>query len=133
MDLNREPQEMARDASEEIRALNHRTINRGSYTYPGQVAVTAEGLRDMASRLPQALQQMRAGLAELEQAAQIRMENGSAPGPHVADVALRLEDAERAARSLQAALKEAHSTLFSMGMPWGDEEDDPAPDVSASM
>lgn len=117
LNLNREPQEMARDASEEIRCLNHRTINRGSYTYPGQVAVTAEGLRDMASRLPQTLQQMRAGLAELEQARQIRMENGSAPGPHVADVNLCLENAERATHSLQRALQEAHSTLFSMGMP----------------
>jgi hypothetical protein len=124
MDLNREPPEMARGAAEEVRCLNHRTINRGSYTYPGQVAVTAEGLRDMASRLPQALQQMRAGLAELERGAQIRMENGSAPGPHVADVSLCLEDAERAAHSLQRALQEAHSTLFSMGMPWGDAEDD---------
>jgi hypothetical protein len=132
MDLKREPQEMARGAAEEIRCLNHRTINRGSFTYPGQVAVTAEGLKEMASRLPQALQQMRAGLAELEQAEKIRMENDSAPGPHVADVNQCLEDAERAARSLQDALQGAHSTLFSMGMPWGDDEDESAPAVSGS-
>src|SRR4051794_30815036 len=114
MDLNREPQEMAREGAEEIRCLNHRTINTGSYTYPGQVAVTVEGLRELAARLPQALQQMRDGLSELDRAGKIRMENGSDPHPHVVDVAECLKKAEQAANALRATLQEAHFTLFSM-------------------
>jgi hypothetical protein len=128
MDLNREPQEMAREGAEEIRCLNHRTINTGSYTYPGQVAVTVEGLRELAARLPQALQQMRDGLSELDQAGKIRMENDSEPHPHVVTVFQDLENAERAAGLLHDSLREAHSTLFSMGMPWGQADED---DVSA--
>ena len=50
------------------------------------------------------------------------MENDSEPRPHVVAVTRRLEEAERAANSLQTALREAHATLFSMGMPWGDSE-----------
>lgn len=124
MDLNREPQQMARAGAEEIRCLNHRTINAGSYTYPGQVATTTEGLRELASRLPQALSQMRAGLDELDRAAKIRMEDGSAPHPHVVNAAEYLEAAERAAHALHTALRDAHSILFSMGMPWEYADDD---------
>jgi hypothetical protein len=124
MDLDREPQQMARAGAEEIRCLNHRTLNSGSYTYPGQVAATAEALRELASRLPQAFQQMRTGLAELDRAGKIRMENGSEPHPHAVAVARHLEEAERAATAMYAALRETHSTLFSMGMPWEYAEDD---------
>jgi hypothetical protein len=130
MDLNREPQQMAREGADEIRCLNHRTINADSYTYPGQVATTVEALRELAARLPQALRQMSAGLAELDQADKIRMENDSDPHPHVVDVTQCLEKAERAANSLNDALREAHSTLFSMGMPWESAEDGDDEDVA---
>lgn len=122
MNLDREPQEMARAGSEEIRALNHRTIREGAYTYPGQMAMTTEGLRDLASRLPQALQQMCDGLSALEAAGKIRTENDSAPEPHAADARSSLRRAEAAAGLLEAALRDAHSVLFSMGMPWEDDE-----------
>jgi hypothetical protein len=124
MDLNREPRQIASAAAEEVRALNHRTLDPKAFTQPGDVSDTANSVASIVERLPQALNQMAAGLSVLEEAGRIRMDDGS-------QVAVRAEEARQylmAARDgldgVLADLRRATGPLSHMGGLWEDEEDD---------
>lgn len=67
VDLTKTPRQLADDADEAIRALNHVTMNRrDEWEYPGDAYSVTGSLGSMAARLPQALQQIQRFLNELE-------------------------------------------------------------------
>ena len=60
-----DPHDLVNAAAQQLRALNHLTINDGSYTQPVSVYDAALALRDLAAHLPQALAQLQSGLDQL--------------------------------------------------------------------
>ncbi|WP_331728791.1 hypothetical protein OG693_39425 (plasmid) [Streptomyces sp. NBC_01259] len=133
MDLDREPQKIARAAGDEIRALNHRTIDvKGFYGHdedgsyisaaPLNASATVEALVALTDRLPQALQQISRAVQHLEEQQAIRMADGSDVADQVS-VALRgLLDAEQAVKVANVHLREAGRPLANMGGHFSDDE-----------
>ena len=62
MDLDRSPAEIARTAGNEIRTLNHRTLQRSAFTYPSEIQDTVTGLAAVLLGLPQSLDQIYHGI-----------------------------------------------------------------------
>lgn len=126
MRLDREPQELARAASDVIRQLNHATLAvEGFYGHdedgpyinaaPSNVSATVEALVALTDRLPQALEQASRALQHLEEEQAIRMADGSDVNEQVS-VALRsLLDAEQAVKMANVHLREAGRPLANMG------------------
>lgn len=126
MDLNREPQEIAYTAAEEIRALNHRTMpGQNAFPYPPDVSKTVLALVSMTERIPQTLAQLRSGLRGLEEREGIVMDDGSTVADEVATALRALLRAEQAFTAARGALQEASTPLFHMGGVLADE-DEPA-------
>lgn len=133
MDLDRDPQNIARTAGDEIRALNHRTIDvQGFYgqdedgpyisAAPSNVCFTLEALVALTDRLPQALQQISRAVQHLEEQQAIRMTDGSDVADQVS-VALRgLLDAEQAVKVANVHLREAGRPLANMGGHFNDND-----------
>ncbi|MFD7867354.1 hypothetical protein [Streptomyces sp. NPDC059783] len=126
VDLDREPQKIARNAADEIRALNHRTIDaQGFYGHdedgpyisaaPPNISATVEALIALTDRLPQALQQASRALQHAEEQHAIVMADGADVADQVS-VALRgLLDAEQAVKMANVHLREAGRPLANMG------------------
>ncbi|MFJ1900487.1 hypothetical protein [Streptomyces sp. NPDC088115] len=126
MDLNREPQRIARMAASEVQELNHKTIDvKGYYgededglfisAVPPNVCATVEALIALTDRLPQALQQASRALQHAEERQVIRMADGSDVGDHVSRALRGLLDAEQAVKVANAHLREAGTPLAAMG------------------
>jgi hypothetical protein len=124
MDLNRTPSEISSAAAEEIRALNHRTGNPKAFTEPADVANTASHLATLLERLPQALQQMDAGLTQLEQTTGIRMDTGTAPEEAVDLARSYLRAAREGLGGVLNDLRCASAELSHMSGPWPDSDDE---------
>lgn len=130
MGLTREPWTIAYAAADEIRALNHRTIDvegfYGEYNVinsaPPAVCGTVEGLIALTDRLPQALQQAARALQYLEEQQAIRMADGSDVDAQVSRALRGLLDAEQAVKVANAHLREAGTPLAAMGGHFLDEE-----------
>lgn len=131
MDLNRTPAKIADAAAEEIRALNHRTLDPGAYEQPPEVSGAVSALMTLVQRLPQAVRQAQSGLMTLDDQNMIRLDYGDGSRTElvnaVSTAVFGLTEAcgllERAAQELKAAA----GPLSHMGGPWpADGEDDEA-------
>lgn len=130
MDLKRTPPAIGHAAAEEIRALNHRTLDPKAFTQPGDVSGVADALATLLERLPQAVAQMQAGLRELEQRDAIRLDDvaagdstARAVSDRVAAVQSALGDTREDLSRALATLKRAAGPLSHMGGLWEDDEE----------
>lgn len=131
MDLTRTPPAIASEAAEQIRQLNHRTLDPKAFTQPGDVSDVANAIATLVQRLPQTLQQMEAGLLTLEEREAIRLDDvreGSASQKDISDrvsaVLSALRDAREDLERAHTALQRATSPLSHMGGLWEDDEED---------
>ncbi|WP_228981448.1 hypothetical protein [Streptomyces sp. DH12] len=133
MDLDRTPDQIARAASEEIRALNHRTLAPGAFhgddgfrgVAPARLSSTVQGILELTQRLPQTMQQLRRGLRQLEEEQAIRMTTGRDPDEEVATALRALLNAEEAFKAAEHALRVAGAPMSAMG---GYMDEEPAED-----
>lgn len=130
MDLNRTPSQIANAAAEEVRALNHRTLDTKAFKQPGDVSDTAIAVASLLERLPQTLQQLEAGLVQLQHADAIRLDTkplaGTSPqdiADEVAAVTSALSEARRMLGAARTAMREATGPLSHMGGLWDDEDE----------
>jgi uncharacterized protein YicC (UPF0701 family) len=131
MDLNRTPAEIASAAAEEVRALNHRTLDPKAFTQPGDVSDVADAVATLVQRLPQTLQQLEAGLEALYDRDAIRLDDireGYASQKDISNRVSAVRSALRQAREdlsqVHATLQRATSPLSHMGGQWEDEDDE---------
>jgi hypothetical protein len=131
VDLNRTPQQIASAMAEEARALNHRTLKTDAFPYPADVSDTAVGIAAVVQRLPEALQQLEAGLKALDEADRIRLADRHPNEVSQSDIAnavstalFGLSEARQALGVAEGHLRTATSVLGSLGAPWNDNEDD---------
>ncbi|MEW2402175.1 hypothetical protein [Streptomyces sp. NPDC046862] len=131
MDLNRTPAQIANAAADEIRTLNHRTIDRKAFEQPGDVAATVEALTRLVQGLPQSLQQLEAGLNKLHDDQRIRLDD--LPPEAVSQQEMRrrvvtvtsaLQEARVTLSRLDHQLKWAVAPLSHMGGLWEGDEDE---------
>ncbi|MFB7867324.1 hypothetical protein [Streptomyces sp. NPDC056069] len=124
MDLTRSPETTAYAAAEEVRALNHLTLPRNTYSHPAEVQSTASGLNALLLNLPQSLDQLTAGLGHLEQTRELRTHDGSDVAQVVskarADIAAATAHVHEAQRALQAVV----NGLAVVGMRYVPEDDE---------
>lgn len=128
MDLDRTPSAIAHACADELRALNHRTLNAKAYEDAPEVAEVISALATLTERLPQALQQAEAGLRALDGADQIRLDHGNGSRQElstaVSTVRTSLEYARNDLARAHEQLRAAAGPLSSMGGPWPDEDGD---------
>lgn len=107
-----QPPDLADQAAESIRALNHLTPE--GLVYPGDLYEVIASLKLMAQRLPQLFGQLTAWL-ELEYAAgRIAHDSGQIPEPWVHEVTGSLAHAGAGAAALADALNTAHNACFGL-------------------
>ncbi|MFD7995476.1 hypothetical protein [Streptomyces mexicanus] len=131
MDLNRTPAQISRAMAEEARALNHRTLKADAFDNAPSVADTADGIAAVIQRLPQAIQQLEAGLQALADDNQIRLADRhprevSAKDVHdaVFDVLWNLKEAREGLGRLNEHVRAATRRLSNMGGPWPEQDTD---------
>jgi hypothetical protein len=118
MDLTREPVTIARSAAEEIRALNHRTINRGAFEEPSEIYSTVGGLAQTVQGMPQAIQQIWGHLHAMRDDDAIRMDNDTEASLEVERVRMELDEARKHLAQAAKKLDRASSVLAHMGGQW---------------
>jgi uncharacterized membrane protein YdfJ with MMPL/SSD domain len=123
MDLSKTPGQLATEAADAIRALNHKTLN-DSYETPPAVGEVAYALRTLVERLPQALNQMTAGLVGLDDESAIRMDDGTDHVYAVAECVAANQAAQSLLEQLQAELAIVSARTSHMGSHWPDDEGD---------
>lgn len=110
------PAQLADQAAEAIRALNHRTQHADALPYPTDVYDAVGGLQHMAYGLPQALGQLRDRLDQFHASGRLRSDAGSGDLPErLRQARAWLANATAAADGLGQALGEAHSHLSHLG------------------
>ncbi|MFR9794269.1 hypothetical protein ACL07V_37545 [Streptomyces sp. MB22_4] len=129
MDLDRTPSEISFAMAEEARALNHRTLNPKVFEAPSDIAYTADGITALIQRLPQALQQLQAGLETLHADERIRLADRP---PHqvtqndidraVFNALCALHDAEHTLATVEERLRSAGRVLGNLGAPWPEDD-----------
>lgn len=131
MDLDRTPSQIANAVAEEIRALNHRTLNTKAFDgQPGNVSDTAIAIATLLERLPQALQQLEAGLIQMEDGNRIRLDTKPLNETSRADirhevftVTNALSETRRLLREAHIEIREATGALSHMGGMFDDDGD----------
>jgi hypothetical protein len=118
MNLNREPATIAQAAAEEIRALNHRSLDAGAFEQPADVYRTVEALAALAHGLPQAIEQTWKQLRAMEQDGAIRMDNGTDVSAEMEKIRLALSEARRLLATGGGFLRDASAALSHMGGQW---------------
>jgi hypothetical protein len=118
MDRSRTPYDIASAASEEIRALNHRTLDGAGYDHPARVTETAGALSALASRMQQALAQLDTGFVELLDTGRVYLyqAEGQTVTEHAAQVHARLSAAHQAAQHLHEALVQVQNLTAALGL-----------------
>lgn len=119
-----EPRAIARKASSAIRELNHATLDPSSMPYAGEISHTVLALIELVDRLPQALNQLAAGLHAIEQRDGIRLDHDGDVHAEVQAAVQALQDAREALPAVSKALGEASAPLFHMGAPYTPDADD---------
>ncbi|MFI1532791.1 hypothetical protein [Streptomyces griseus] len=122
MDLSKTPDQLARDAAESIRALNHRTINPESYDTPPTLGNTAYSLHALFERLPQSLEQMEDELLRFGSTGFVRMDDGSDPTYAVAECVAALAAARPLLDQLLAEIRIVSARTSHMGANWPADE-----------
>lgn len=111
MDLDRTPYQIANAAAEEIRALNHRTLDPKVFEYPGQVADVIAALVGLTSRMDQTISQAGSGLRHLHDRQRIGAYNGESADAKVAEAAQNLLSVQMLLSGATDGLRKAHETL----------------------
>lgn len=131
MDLDRTPSQIAHSAAEEIRALNHISLDPKAFKQPGDVSAAADALATLVQRLPQTLAQLEAGLTALQDRQAIRLDDVpadevSAKEIHdrVFSVVWELREASEGLGRVHERLRKAAGPLSHMGGQWDDDGED---------
>jgi hypothetical protein len=106
MDLDRTPSEIAIAAAEEIRALNHVTLNPGCDN-PAAVHDTAAALQTLAERLPQTLDHLGRQLQNMIEQGRVRLTVDSPGSDTVLERGNETADALKLARINASQLEDA--------------------------
>jgi len=105
------PAELADQAAEAVRAINHLTRSPGDdWQYPGDAYTVVGNLAYMAGMLPQLLEQITRLIADLNESGHLRSDNNQLE-QNLTDTLLGLDTARLAAEQLYAGLNRAHSGL----------------------
>lgn len=130
MDLNRTPSEIATASAEELRQLNHRTLDPKAFPQPGDVSDTADAVARIVQYLPQALRQLEAGIEALHDEQRIRLDDVPADEVSSQEIQRRVFEVVSALREARVGLsrvddelRRAKGLLGHMGAPWEDAED----------
>lgn len=108
------PAQLADDAAEAVRALNHATKASGEeWQYPGDAYSTVGDLSTMAMRLPQALEQIHNFIGQLTATGKLRSDRDTLDAD-LSETQAGLHEAVTAADHLHQALNRAHSGLSSI-------------------
>lgn len=106
------PAQLADDAAEAIRALNHVTMStRPGWEFPADAYSVVGNLRELAQRLPQLLQQTEVFLQRLADGDHIRSDRGGNGATEVNAALDGLDRAREDAVTMTAALDTVHSAL----------------------
>lgn len=124
MPKNPDPSDLARNASNAIRELNHATIDLASIPYAGEVSRTVLALIELVDRLPQSLDQLADGLRAVEARGGIRLDHDADVHQEVLAALKGLSDANAALGPVSKALGAASAPLFHMGAPYTPDDDD---------
>jgi hypothetical protein len=104
------PREIAVQAAEAIRALNHLTYGGGELGSPDEVRDIIASLGLMGQGLPQLCEQLARFLVAQQEDGQVRHGSGADPDLSVTEVMEALNAAGQAADMMTAALEEAHNS-----------------------
>lgn len=108
---DRTPAQLADDAAEAIRALNHITrVRQAGWEHPGEAYSTVGSLYEAAARLPQAIGQIHALMRSLEDSGRLRSDKDTLE-QDLAYTYSALEEARDTAVRLGAALSRAQQGL----------------------
>ena len=118
MDLNREPATIARNAAEEIRALNHRTLGTHAFEEPSQIYSTINEIKQTVWGMPQAIEQIWGELRTMRDADSIRMDNGTDVTEAAEEARQELNEARQLLAQAGQALDRATRVLSHMGGQW---------------
>jgi hypothetical protein len=124
VDLNRTPARIADAAAEEIRALNHRTINEDAFDEPAHVYSAIVNLDGLLQGLPQALEQIQHALNGMEKRGEVRMDNGSDPAVSVTEACQALGRVRSHIAAAESVMQQAVNMTARMGGHFTDGEDD---------
>jgi hypothetical protein len=105
------PSDLADQAAEAIRTLNHITLGGTGLEYPGDLYSVIAGLGTMASRLPQLLGQLGEWLDGEHGAGRLGHDSGGNVAATVVSVRDELRIADGAAKALRMALNRAQNEL----------------------
>ncbi|MCX4547254.1 hypothetical protein [Streptomyces sp. NBC_01565] len=124
MDLTKTPGQLATEAADAIRALNHRTLDKGSYDNPAEAGAAAYALRTLVERLPQSLTQLGTALTAFDDDTAIRTDDGSDATYSVAECLAAIEAAHEHLGQLLGELAIVSARTSHMGGHWSADEDD---------
>jgi hypothetical protein len=137
VDQDRTPQDLAHAAADTVRDLNVVTQQVSAFdgehgfrgAAPANLSGTVQGLITLTDRLPQALQQLRRGLQQLEEQQTIRMADGTNPVDAVSTALRGLLNAEEAVKAANHALRAAGAPMAAMGGYLDEVEEDQGDDA----
>ncbi|MEU3148430.1 hypothetical protein [Streptomyces sp. NPDC006999] len=105
------PAQLADDAAEAIRALNHATLSpRDGWEYPADAYSVVGNLGTLVMRLPQVLEQLTDFVERLHADGHVKADGGDTI-ERVFNLGAAKSDAEDAATKLRSALDEMHAAL----------------------
>jgi hypothetical protein len=123
---------VSNEIADASRELNYQTRAKAhqldGLEYPGDVYTTVANLKYMAQHLPQALDQLGEFISQLSETGHLKSDKDTLD-QDVADTMAGLSNARRAAKSLAAALNQAHSGLSPLA--WQGAGDPPTSDAAA--
>ncbi|MET7646107.1 hypothetical protein ABZS83_21250 [Streptomyces sp. NPDC005426] len=116
---NSHPQELADQAAEAIRSLNHSTQTfKGELTYPGDAYEVVASLKVLTQRLPQSFEQLSRFLGNLAESGAVTADYGD-PGERLAEARSALASGVLVAQTLTEFLDHAHNSLAPLGYDTG--------------
>jgi len=104
------PAQLASEAAEAVRSLNHATLSMGDldWEYPSNAYSVIGGLERAAGYLPQTIAQVRRLLDDLYADGHVGTTTGT-PAQKLVEATDALDEARRLAAQLNAALQRAHN------------------------
>ncbi|MET7927868.1 hypothetical protein ABZT43_28460 [Streptomyces sp. NPDC005349] len=112
---NANPADLAAQAAEAIRNLNHATQSvKGELVYPGDAYEVVASLTLLTQRLPQSFEQLSGYLGTLPTTGAVTADYG-APDDHLAEARSALASAAIIAQTLTEFLDRAHTELSPLG------------------